>query len=739
MKKIILIFLISFLYTNLSAQKFDIEKPENFKIILPSDSEEDIIRKAANVIPSKRQFEWQRLEFIGFIHFGINTFMDVEWGLKNADITKFNPTMLDCNQWVKVFKDAGIKMIILTAKHHDGFCLWPSKFTDYNISRTPYKNGKGDIVKELSEACKKEGLKFGIYLSPWDIHENSYGTNEYNEFFKNQLTELLTNYGEISEVWFDGACGEGPNGKKQIYDWHSYYELIRKLQPNAVIAIMGPDVRWVGTESGYGRKTEWSVLPGSLMNLNEIAANSQQQVLDGAFIPKDLTDEDLGSREKILKASSLIWYPAEIDVSIRPRWFYHKEDDEFVKSPYKLFDIYFNSVGLNGVLLLNVPPDKNGLIHKNDVKSLRGLRYLLDKTFKNNLTKNSKIIVSNQTNKNKIQNIIDDKYETYWTTDDSISSAWIELQFPRKVTFNCAMLQENILIGQRIEKFQIKYWDENSWKFLTEGTTVGYKRLLKFPEVTTNKIKIIIEQSRTNPTLSSFGLYLTPPEVKIESKEKVFRDSTTVKISSDQKKSTIYYKLNSDKYFKKFNKEFKIGKSTSVTAYTISENGKRSLSTTETFYKAKYDIINNSKFSSQYSGGGLYSVVDGIYGSKHFNDGGWQGYHGNDIDIIIDLGNVKSIKKVSANFLRDVLAYIFLPEEINFSVSLDGNIFENIYTYKEENQNNNEILIKNYEVSVKEIKCRYVRLKAKNIGVCPDWHIGKGDKAWLFIDEITIE
>ncbi|MDH7605802.1 MAG: alpha-L-fucosidase, partial [Melioribacter sp.] len=614
MKKIILIFLISFLHTNLSAQKFDIEKPENFKIILPSDSQEDIIRKAANVIPSKRQFEWQRLEFIGFIHFGINTFMDVEWGLKDADITKFNPTMLDCNQWVKVFKDAGIKMIILTAKHHDGFCLWPSKFTDYNISRTPYKNGKGDIVKELSEACKKEGLKFGIYLSPWDIHEKSYGTNEYNEFFKNQLTELLTNYGEISEVWFDGACGEGPNGKKQIYDWHSYYELIRKLQPNAVIAIMGPDVRWVGTESGYGRKTEWSVLPGSLMNLEEIAANSQQQVLDGAFVPKDLTDEDLGSREKILKASSLIWYPAEIDVSIRPRWFYHKEDDDFVKTPYKLFDIYFNSVGLNGVLLLNVPPDKNGLIHKNDIKSLRGLRYLLDKTFKNNLAKNSKIIVSNQTNKYKIQNILDDKYETYWTTDDSISTAWIELQFPRKITFNCAMLQENILVGQRIEKFQIKYWGDNSWKFLTDGTTVGYKRLLKFPEVTTNKIKIIIEQSRTNPTLSSFGLYLTPPEVTIESKEKIFRDSTTVKISSDQKKSTIYYKLNSDKSFKKYNKEFKIDKSTSITAYAVSESGKRSLSITETFYKAKYDIINNLEFSSQYSGGGLYSVVDGIYG-----------------------------------------------------------------------------------------------------------------------------
>ncbi|MEJ5350815.1 MAG: alpha-L-fucosidase [Melioribacteraceae bacterium] len=739
MKKIIFIIVICFLYENFSAQKFDFEKQENIKIILPSDSEEDIIRKAANVIPSKRQFEWQRLEFIGFIHFGINTFMDVEWGSRDADITKFNPVKLDCNQWVKVLKDTGIKMIILTAKHHDGFCLWQTKFTDYNISKTPYKNGKGDIVKELSEACKKAGIKFGIYLSPWDIHEKTYGTDAYNEFFKNQLTELLTNYGEISEVWFDGACGEGPNGKRQVYDWNSYYSLIRKLQPNAVIAIMGPDVRWVGTESGYGRKTEWSVLPGSFMNLEEIAANSQQEVLDGAFIPRDLTDEDLGSREKILKASSLIWYPAEIDVSIRPRWFYHKEDDEFVKSPYKLFDIYFNSVGLNGVLLLNVPPDKNGLIHKNDIKSLQGLRYLLDKTFNNNLAKNAKAIASNQTNQNKIQNILDEKYETYWTTDDTISSAWIELQFPRNITINCAMLQENILVGQRIEKFQIHYFEDNSWKFLTEGTTVGYKRLLRFPEVTTNKIKIIIEQSRTNPTLSSFGLYLTPPEVTIQANEKIFRDSTTITISSDQNKSTIFYKLNTEKFFKKYKKPFKIDKTTSITAYAISEYGKKSLPVTEKFFKAKYNVINNSEFSSQYTGGGLYSLVDGIYGTKYFNDGRWQGYHGNDIDITIDLGSVKSVKKISANFLRNISAYIFLPKEVNYSISLDGNKFENIYTIKEENQNDNEIFIKTYEASIKEIKCRYVRLKAKNIGICPDWHIGKGDKAWLFIDEIRIE
>ncbi|MEG8945653.1 alpha-L-fucosidase [Rosettibacter firmus] len=736
MKKIFLF--ISFLLTCINAQQIKKELPENIKIILPTDTKEDIIRKAANVIPATRQFEWQKLEFIGFIHFGINTFMDVEWGIRDADISKFNPEKLDCNQWVKVLKDAGIKMVILTAKHHDGFCLWPSKYTDYNISKTPYKNGKGDIVKELSDACRRFGLKFGIYLSPWDMHEKTYGTPDYNQFFMNQLRELLTNYGKISEVWFDGACGE-PNCKKEIYDWNSYYKLIRELQPDAVIAIMGPDVRWVGTESGYGRKTEWSVLPGSFQNLDNIAANSQQKAIDGAFIPKDLTDEDLGSRDKIFNASTLIWYPAEIDVSIRPRWFYHKEDDEFVKSPYKLFDIYFNSVGLNGVLLLNIPPDKNGLIHENDIKSLKGLRYLLDKTFDVNLAKNARIKASNELKNHNAKNILDNNYNTYWTTEDTIQSAWIELTFPKKIKFNCAMLQENILIGQRIEKFHIESWSSSSWQKIAEGTTVGYKRLLRFPEVTTNKIRIVIEQSRTNPTLSSFGLYLTPPELSIKSTNKIFKDHTVITISSDQKDTKIFYKLNNEKRFKKYINQIVVNKKTKVTAYAISKNGKKSLPFEETFYKAKYNIINNSKYDDKYSANGLYALVDGAYGTTNFNDGKWQGYHGNDIDIIIDLEEVKNLKSVSVNFLRNIPAYIFLPQEVIISVSNDGKNYETVYSFKEELKNENETIIKSYKAEFENIKCKYIKLYAKNIGTCPEWHTGKGDKAWLFIDEITIE
>ncbi len=482
----------------------------NFVIIDSTDSQESILKKAANIVPSKIQYEWQKLEFTAFIHFGINTFYDVEWGSKDFDISKFNPTQLDASQWVSVLKEAGVKLILLTTKHHDGFCLWPTKLTAHNISNTPFKNGKGDIVRDLSIACKNAGIKFGVYLSPWDMHEPLYGTDEYNKFFVAQLTELLTNYGEIAEVWFDGACGEGSNGKKQVYDWQSYYKTIRRLQPNAVIAIMGPDVRWVGTESGYGRKTEWSVLPGASKNQSDIAKKSQQQKLDAAFIPQNLMNEDLGGREKIFAASSLVWYPAEIDVSIRNGWFYHSKDDSNVKSPEKLVDIYYNSVGLNGVLLLNVPPDKQGLIHENDIHALRGMRKLLDETFETNLAKDATVLTCNSKQDPIIKNILDEDLETYWKADENSSQASIEIVFDREQNFNCALIQENILIGQRIEKFNLDYWNGQTWVTFAEGTTVGFKRLFQFPTVTTAKVRIVIKESRLNPTLSTFGLYLSP-------------------------------------------------------------------------------------------------------------------------------------------------------------------------------------------------------------------------------------
>jgi alpha-L-fucosidase len=304
------------------AQPPETHLSSNYVLLRKGESLDDIIRDAAHVVPSPRQWSWQQLEFTGFLHFGMNTFANLEWGTGKASPALFNPTGLDARQWVRVAKEAGIRELILTAKHHDGFCLWPSKYSEYSVRNSPWRHGKGDVVKDIAEACKEAGLKFGVYLSPWDRHDPSYGDSpKYNRHFLDQLGELLTDYGPISEVWFDGANGEGPNGKRQVYDWHAYYALIRKLQPNAVIAIMGPDVRWVGTESGYGRKTEWSVLPASTLNVDSVAAHSQQTASDAAFVPRDLMAEDLGSREQLAHARALAWYPSETDVSSRRGWY----------------------------------------------------------------------------------------------------------------------------------------------------------------------------------------------------------------------------------------------------------------------------------------------------------------------------------------------------------------------------------------------------------------------------------
>jgi alpha-L-fucosidase len=483
-------------------------KMTHFVIISADDTGQEIVQKAGHVTPSARQLSWQEMELTAFVHFSINTFTDREWGVGDEDPQLFNPNQLDAKQWARVFKEAGMKMIILTTKHHDGFCLWPTRYTDHSVKTSPWRNGNGDVVQEVAEACREFGLKLGIYLSPWDRHEPSYGNSpRYNEFFKNQLRELLTNYGEVAEVWFDGACGEGPNGKRQVYDWPGYYKVIRELQPHAVIAIMGPDVRWVGTESGYGRETEWSVVPSSLRSLAQMLKSPSQEALDSSFLPMDLTQADLGSRDKIIQASALAWYPSEVDVSIRPGWFYHQSQDGQVKSPEKLFDIYFSSVGRNSVLLLNVPPDRRGLIHENDIQVLGEWRRALDETFRINFAEGAQAQASNAAKGHSAQKTIDGDKKTYWTTEGGKEAAVLEYRLAKPSTFDVLMLQENIRIGQRIEHFQLEAWINGSWEKVTEGTTIGYKRLLRFPATTTDRVRLSITESRTNPTLSHFGLY----------------------------------------------------------------------------------------------------------------------------------------------------------------------------------------------------------------------------------------
>jgi alpha-L-fucosidase len=472
---------------------------KNFAVIDKSMSEKELVNIAANIVPSPQQLRWQRLELTGFLHFGINTFTGNEWGDGKEDTKLFNPTELDARQWVRACKEAGIKQVILTAKHHDGFCLWPTKFTEHSVKNSPWKEGKGDVVKEVADACKEMGVGFGVYLSPWDMNNVSYGTEAYNDFFIDQLTELLTQYGKVDEVWFDGANGEGPNGKKQVYDFEKWYAHIRKLQPQTVIAVSGPDVRWVGTETGHGREEEWSVVPvGKNNKFNE---GSQTKV--DAAPAGDMRGQVLGSRAQLKEGDALKWYPAETDVSIRPGWFYHELEDKKVKTPEYLKEIYFNSVGRNGVLLLNIPPDKRGLITDYDSAALKAWREKLNHIFAVNLLKEAKGVGA--VKKTKI--LLDGNDATHLSFSMKGNDHVVEINLKEEKTFNVLLLQENIRIGQRVEKFVFEYWDGKEWKKATEGTTIGFKRLLEFPAVTASKVRLRIISARLQPTLAEIGLY----------------------------------------------------------------------------------------------------------------------------------------------------------------------------------------------------------------------------------------
>ncbi len=474
----------------------------NYVNIPAGESLSGIVRLAASVTPSPRQLRWQELELTAFFHFGVNTFTDREWGEGTEKEEIFNPSQLDAGQWVSACKDAGIKQVILTAKHHDGFCLWPSTLTEHSVKNSPWKSGKGDVVREVAEACHKYNMGFGVYLSPWDRNCRLYGTEAYNDYFVGQLTELLTNYGKVDEVWFDGACGEGPNGKKQEYDFERWYKVIRQLQPTATIAISGPDVRWVGTESGYGRETEWSVIPIGKQLVDDAVKGSQTDV---NFSPEgDLTTSDLGSRKALAQAKSLVWYPAETDVSIRPGWFFHDKDNAKVKSGRKLMDIYFNSVGRNGVLLLNIPPDKRGLLHESDVKALKDWKKLRDDLFRLNLAKGAKISCNNGKGQKLM---LDDNPATFFTTTGNDTATVITLKLKEEQSFNLLLLQEDIRVGQRVEQFVLECMVGGQWVKAAEGTTIGYKRLLQFPEVVSGQVRLSILSSRLNPTIAEFGLF----------------------------------------------------------------------------------------------------------------------------------------------------------------------------------------------------------------------------------------
>ena len=479
MKNLILTTVLSLtIFSGLQAQETYYEKHVAFPA---GATAAEKVEMASRLVPTPQQLEWQRMELTAILHFGVNTFTGREWGDGTEDPAIFNPTSLDCEQWVRTLKESGFKMAIITAKHHDGFCLWPTKTTRHSVASSSWKDGKGDVVRELRDACKKYGIKFGVYLSPWDRNASCYGDSPaYNQFFIEQLTELLTNYGEVHEVWFDGANGEGPNGKKQIYDWDAILRTIRRLQPKAVTAIMGDDVRWVGNEKGIGRETEWSataLTPG-------IYPRSGEQNKELGIFGKA---KDLGGRDIVARATELFWYPSEVDVSIRPGWFYHTDQDKQVKSLNHLTDIYFKSVGYNSVLLLNIPPDLRGLINENDVQRLKEFSSYLKKTFACNY-----VLKGN---------------EAWHGTSGTVRQYDIQ----KDALVNAFMIQEDISKGQRIESFLVEAYKDGSWIHMAEGTTVGYKRLVRFSDTRPERIRVTIRSARGVANVAAVGLFYAEP------------------------------------------------------------------------------------------------------------------------------------------------------------------------------------------------------------------------------------
>ncbi len=438
-------------------------------------------------VPSAAQVAWQQMEKNAFVHFGPNTFTSAEWGTGREDPAVFNPTAFDARQWVRTFKEAGFKGVIITAKHHDGFCLWPSSQSTHTIAKSPWRNGGGDVLRDLSDACREAGLRFGVYLSPWDRNHPAYGTPQYNQVFAAMLEEVLGHYGPVFEVWFDGANGEGPNGKKQVYDWPLFIGAVRRLQPDAVIfSDAGPDVRWVGNERGEGGPTSWSLI-------------ARARYVPGTDLSAELT---AGFRD------GPDWVPPECDVSIRPGWFHRSSEDVKVKSAQVLADLYEHSVGRNCQLLLNVPPDARGLIAAPDQNALAGMHRILSDVYGRNLLQSDRSAAKPTADSAAVT---DGTLDTYWSPPNGVSTGALVVTVETTITFNRIVLQEPIQLGQRIASFRIEAWTNGAWTSIADGTTVGYKRILSVPLTSTDRIRVTVLDARGTPLLAEVGAYRADP------------------------------------------------------------------------------------------------------------------------------------------------------------------------------------------------------------------------------------
>lgn len=456
--------------------------------------------KPIGPIPTAAQLAWHKMEMNAFIHFTINTYTDMEWGMGSESARLFNPSQFNADQWVSVLKDTGFKGVILTCKHHDGFCLWPSQYTEHSVKNSPFENGKGDVVKSVSEACKKYDLKFGVYVSPWDRNHAEYGRPAYVEYYRNQLKELFTNYGPIFEMWFDGANGGtgyygGANEKRSIdgstfYDWPGTLEIVRQMEPNVIFfSDAGPGVRWVGNEKGVAGETNWNTISTDTLYAGK------------AGIEKLLnTGHENGTS----------WAPAEVDVSIRPGWFYHAKEDSLVKTPERLFEIYLTSVGRGSTLLLNVPPDPRGLFHENDVTALKGFREILNREFNENLAIGAKATASGirgDLDTYSPANLFDESPETYWATNDDELTGSVEIDLGEERSIKYVVLQEYVPLGQRVKSFSVEVLNNEVWTMAAIGTTIGYKRIVKLDSIRASKVRISIQDAKACTLLSNLEIY----------------------------------------------------------------------------------------------------------------------------------------------------------------------------------------------------------------------------------------
>lgn len=583
---------------------------------------------AVGPVPSMAQLKWHEMEQYAFVHFSMNTFTDIEWGYGDKSPELFNPTDLDCRQWAKVCKEAGLKGIIITAKHHDGFCLWPSKYTEYSVKNSPWRDGKGDLLRELSDACKEYGLKFGVYLSPWDRNHPDYGKPEYITYFRNQLKELLTNYGEVFEVWFDGANGGsgyygGANetrsvDRKTYYDWENTYKIVRELQPNAILfSDAGPGCRWCGNEEGWVGKTNWSIL-------------RRDEVWPGFPDYKEL---QYGHED------GTHWVPAEVDVSIRPGWFYHKSEDHKVKTLPHLLDIYYHSVGRGATLLMNFPVDPRGLIHETDVDQILKLSNALKADFAVNLAEKKDAEASNvrgNSKKYKASNVTDGDKETYWVTDDLVSEASLTIDLEEPTEFNRFLIQEYIRLGQRVQEFAVEALVDGKWQTLANETTIGYKRILRLPTTKATQVRVTIKKSKASPLITNVELYKAP---KVLTAPIIRRNQEgLLKIESADKEVEVFYTTDGSEpndQSNKYTEPFILDRKAEIKAITLDPiSGKSSPVSSEIF-----DII-----KKQWKVVG----VDDKNANRMFDGDPMTVWHQNKnkmpVDLVVDLGQAHTLK-----------------------------------------------------------------------------------------------